>query len=97
MVVMEACASAHHWARLLLAKGIVVKLISPQFVAPFVKTNKNDRNDAEGNCGCALRQRFPARALWKRLALPRRLPGIAGRGGNYHGAANAPSTPSLPG
>lgn len=48
LVVMEACASAHHWARQLLAKGIAVKLISPQFVAPFVKTNKNDRNDAEG-------------------------------------------------
>jgi len=31
-----------------LARGIAVKLISPQFVAPFVKTNKNDRNDAEG-------------------------------------------------
>jgi transposase len=35
-------------ARLLLARSITVKLISPQFVAPFVKTNKNDRNDAEG-------------------------------------------------
>lgn len=48
LVVMEACASAHYWARQLLAKGISVKLISPQFVTPFVKTNKNDRNDAEG-------------------------------------------------
>lgn len=48
LVVMEACASAHHWARQLLAMGIAVKLISPQFVVPFVKTNKNDRNDAEG-------------------------------------------------
>lgn len=48
LVVMEACASAHHWARQLLGRGIAVKLISPQFVVPFVKTNKNDRNDAEG-------------------------------------------------
>ncbi|MDE3187552.1 MAG: IS110 family transposase [Acidobacteriota bacterium] len=48
LVVMEACASAHHWARQLLCRGIAVKLISPQFVVPFVKTNKNDRNDAEG-------------------------------------------------
>jgi len=48
LVVMEACASAHHWGRQLRANGIEVKLISPQFVAPFVKTNKNDRNDAEG-------------------------------------------------
>jgi transposase len=46
-VVMEACASAHHWARHLQSMGIVVRLISPQYVAPFVKTNKNDRNDAE--------------------------------------------------
>lgn len=48
LVVMEACASAHHWARQLVGKGLAVKLISPQFVVPFVKTNKNDRNDAEG-------------------------------------------------
>lgn len=47
LVVMEACASAHHWARQLQACGIQVQLISPQFVTPFVKTNKNDRNDAE--------------------------------------------------
>ena len=46
-VVMEACASAHHWARRLQSTGIAVRLISPQYVAPFVKTNKNDRNDAE--------------------------------------------------
>jgi transposase len=47
LVVMEACSSAHHWARCLQAMGIEAKLISPQYVAPFVKTNKNDRNDAE--------------------------------------------------
>ncbi len=46
-VVMEACSSAHHWARRLKAMGIEARLISPQYVAPFVKTNKNDRNDAE--------------------------------------------------
>ncbi|WP_028996679.1 IS110 family transposase [Azohydromonas australica] len=47
LVVMEACSSAHYWARRLQAMGIEAKLISPQYVAPFVKTNKNDRNDAE--------------------------------------------------
>jgi transposase len=47
LVVMEACSSAHHWARCLQTMGIEAKLISPQYVAPFVKTNKNDRNDAE--------------------------------------------------
>jgi len=44
---MEACSSAHHWARRFIALGIEVRLISPQYVSPFVKTNKNDRNDAE--------------------------------------------------
>ena len=47
LVVMEACSSAQHWARRLKALGIEAKLISPQYVTPFVKTNKNDRNDAE--------------------------------------------------
>ena len=47
LVVMEACSSAHHWARRFQSLGTEVRLISPQYVAPFVKTNKNDRNDAE--------------------------------------------------
>jgi len=47
---MEACGSAHHWARLLRAKGFTVKLIAPQFVKPYVKSNKNDANDAEAIC-----------------------------------------------
>ena len=47
---MEACAGAHHWARHLMAKGFRVKIIPAQFVAPFVKSNKNDANDAEAIC-----------------------------------------------
>jgi transposase len=47
MFVTEACSTAHHWARRFQSLGIEVRLISPQYVAPFVKTNKNDRNDAE--------------------------------------------------
>jgi transposase len=47
---MEACGSAHHWARLLQSKGYRVKLIAPQFVKPYVKTNKTDANDAEAIC-----------------------------------------------
>lgn len=47
---MEACAGAHHWARLLLDKGYPVKIIPPQFVKPFVKSNKNDANDAQAIC-----------------------------------------------
>jgi len=47
---MEACGSAHHWARRLQALGYTVKLIAPQFVKPYVKSNKNDANDAEAIC-----------------------------------------------
>ncbi len=47
---MEACGSAHHWARLLQCKGYRVKLIAPHFVKPYVKTNKTDANDAEAIC-----------------------------------------------
>lgn len=47
---MEACASAHHWARELQARGYHVKLIAAQFVKPYVKSNKNDRVDAEAIC-----------------------------------------------
>lgn len=46
-IVMEACGSANYWARQFISYGHEVKLISPQFVKPFVKGNKNDRNDAE--------------------------------------------------
>ena len=47
---MEACGGAHHWARELESRGYTVKLIAPQFVKPYVKSNKNDANDAEAIC-----------------------------------------------
>ena len=47
---MEACGGAHHWARLLQSNGYVVRLIAPQFVKPYVKSNKNDANDAQAIC-----------------------------------------------
>jgi len=50
LVGMEACASAHHWARQLQKQGHQVKLMAPQFVKPYVKTNKNDAADAEAIC-----------------------------------------------
>ena len=49
-VGMETCGSAHFWARELMTLGHEVKLIAPQFVKPFVKTNKNDSADAEAIC-----------------------------------------------
>jgi transposase len=50
LVGMEASNGAHYWARLLSNLGHEVRLISPQFVTPYVKSNKNDRNDAEAIC-----------------------------------------------
>ena len=50
LVGMEACGSAHHWARQLERLGHQVKLMAPQFVKPYVKTNKNDAADAEAIC-----------------------------------------------
>lgn len=47
---MEACAGAHHWGRELVARGYRVKLMAPQFVKPYVKSNKSDRNDAAAIC-----------------------------------------------
>ena len=47
---MEACGGAHHWARLLQSKGYLVKLIAPQFVKPYVKSNKTDASDARAIC-----------------------------------------------
>jgi transposase len=45
-IAMEACASAHYWSRVLMRHGYMVKLIAPQFVKPYVKSNKNDAADA---------------------------------------------------
>jgi transposase len=50
LVGMEASNGAHYWARVLTELGHQVRLISPQFVTPYVKSNKNDRNDAEAIC-----------------------------------------------
>ena len=47
IVAMEACATAHHWARAVLATGCEVRLINPRFVKPFVRGSKNDAVDAE--------------------------------------------------
>ncbi len=50
LIGMEACGSAHYWARKLSEFGHTVKLMAPQFVKPYVKTNKNDMVDAEAIC-----------------------------------------------
>jgi len=50
LIGMEACGSAHYWARKLQGLGHTVRLMAPQFVKPYVKTNKNDAADAEAIC-----------------------------------------------
>jgi transposase len=50
LIGMEACGSSHYWARELQKFGHTVKLMAPQFVKPYVKSNKNDANDAEAIC-----------------------------------------------
>lgn len=55
LIGMEACGSAHYWARRLQALGHTVKLMAPQFVKPYVKTNKHDAADAEAICEAVLR------------------------------------------
>ena len=55
LIGMEACGSAHFWARKLEGFGHTVKLMAPQFVKPYVKTNKNDMADAEAICEAVAR------------------------------------------
>ncbi len=50
LIGMEACGGAHFWARRLQAQGHTVRLMAPQFVKPYVKSNKNDAADAEAIC-----------------------------------------------
>ena len=50
LVGMEACGSAHHWARVIGRAGHEVRLMPPAYVKPYVKRNKNDGRDAEAIC-----------------------------------------------
>lgn len=54
-VALEACGISHHWGRFMQGLGHTVRLIPPQYVKPFVKRGKNDRNDAEAICEAASR------------------------------------------
>lgn len=55
LIGIEACGSAHFWARQLVQLGHTVRLMALQFVKPYVKTNKNDARDAEAICEAVTR------------------------------------------
>jgi len=55
LVGMQACATAHHWARALTALGHEVRLMPPGYVKAYVKRNKNDAADAEAICEAVAR------------------------------------------
>lgn len=55
LVVMEACANAHYWARQISALGHEARLIPPAYVKPFVHRQKNDMADAQAICEAAQR------------------------------------------
>src|ERR1700733_11339020 len=46
LIGIEACTGSHHWARTFKQMDHEVKIMAPQFVKPYVRANKNDRNDA---------------------------------------------------
>lgn len=55
VIAMEACGGAHYWGREFISMGFEVRLIAPQFVKPFVKSQKNDYHDALAICEAACR------------------------------------------
>ena len=62
-VAIEACGASHHWGRTLQAMGHRVRLIPAQYVKPFVKRGKNDRNDAQAISEAAARPGMPSVAV----------------------------------
>ena len=63
LVAMEACSSAHHWARQLMRWGHTPRLIPPQYVKPFVKTNKHDAADTAAIATAARQPDMPTVAV----------------------------------
>lgn len=50
VIAIEACGGSHYWCRKFTELGHKVRIIAPQFVKPYVKSNKNDAADAEATC-----------------------------------------------
>ena len=67
-IVMEACYSSHYWARTFEEMGHIIKLIPAQHVTPFVRGNKNDKNDALAIYDSEFKTSYPIRSDKKRSA-----------------------------
>ena len=63
IVAMEACCGAHHLARVFAAQGHEPRLMSPEYVRPYVKAQKNDELDAEAIAEAATRPTMCSRPL----------------------------------
>lgn len=55
IVGIEACGGSHYWGRVFSQMGHTVRMMAPQYVKPYVKSNKNDRNDAAGIAEACMR------------------------------------------
>ncbi len=93
---MEACGSAHHWARKLQELRPHVRLMAPQFVKPYVKTNKNDAADAEAICEAVGAAEHALRADQERRAAggPGAAPGAPGLREGAHRAGQSDPRPA---
>jgi len=58
LIGLEACGGSNYWARKISTLGHDVKIMSPQFVKPYVKNDKTDENDAEAICEAVTRPRM---------------------------------------
>ena len=86
VVGMEACGTAHHWARLLHSLGHEVRLMAPAYVKPYVKRNKTDGRDAEAICEAMQRptMRFVAVKSVEQQAVTGLAPGAPPAGAPAH-------------
>ena len=76
VVAMEACCGAHHMGRALAARGHSVRLMSPEYVRPYVKAQKNDDRDAEAIAEAATRPTMGMPLLEAGRRMPRDAPAI---------------------
>ncbi|SQI95683.1 transposase, IS110 family [Klebsiella oxytoca] len=88
LIGIEACGSAHYWARELTRMGHTVRIIPPRLVKPYLKGQKNDANDAEAICEAVSRPGMRFVAI--RTERPADAAGGAPRPGQTHPCPDSP-------